>query len=143
MAFRSKMREIRIRLRHQRLSSISIKTVGSRGSLGTMIRKVRSWTLGDSFLKGKRTSQIRRIIVSSTMSSPMADGTMSIMRTQSIVPRNAPMHAIWSNMRKAGELILDLSRLAAHELLPTNQEILIYKNNSDYKGHSYGAHEII
>ena len=42
---------------------------------------------------------------------------------------------------KAGDLILDLSRLAAQELLPTNQEVIIYKNNSDYKGHSYGAHE--
>ena len=28
---------------------------------------------------------------------------------------------------KAGELILDLSRLAAQELLPTDQEIIIYK----------------
>lgn len=42
---------------------------------------------------------------------------------------------------KAGELILDLSRLAAEELLLDNQEIIIYKNNTDYKGHSYGAHE--
>ena len=42
---------------------------------------------------------------------------------------------------KAGELILDLSRMAAEELLPANQEIIIYKNNSDYKGHSYGSHE--
>ena len=42
---------------------------------------------------------------------------------------------------KAGELILDLSRLAAEELLPKDQEIIIYKNNTDYKGHSYGSHE--
>jgi len=42
---------------------------------------------------------------------------------------------------KAGELILDLSRMAAEELLPDNQEIIIYKNNTDYKGHSYGSHE--
>ena len=42
---------------------------------------------------------------------------------------------------KAGELILDLSRYAAEELLPDNQEIIIYKNNTDYKGHSYGSHE--
>ena len=42
---------------------------------------------------------------------------------------------------KAGELILDLSRLAAEQLLLDNQEIIIYKNNTDYKGHSYGAHE--
>ncbi len=42
---------------------------------------------------------------------------------------------------KAGELILDLSRLAAEQLLLDNQEIIIYKNNTDYKGHSYGSHE--
>jgi len=42
---------------------------------------------------------------------------------------------------KAGELILDISRTAAEESLPAGQEILIYKNNSDRKGHSYGCHE--
>ena len=42
---------------------------------------------------------------------------------------------------KVGELILDLSRLAAEQLLLDNQEIIIYKNNTDYKGHSYGSHE--
>jgi len=42
---------------------------------------------------------------------------------------------------KAGEVILDVSRTAAEETLPTGQEILIYKNNSDRKGHSYGCHE--
>ena len=42
---------------------------------------------------------------------------------------------------KAGELILDVSRVAAERLLLDNQEIIIYKNNTDYKGHSYGAHE--
>lgn len=42
---------------------------------------------------------------------------------------------------KAGELILDISRSAAGKNLPADQEILIYKNNSDRKGHSYGCHE--
>ena len=42
---------------------------------------------------------------------------------------------------KAGDLILHLSRMAAEEVLPTGQEIIIYKNNTDYKGHSYGGHE--
>ena len=42
---------------------------------------------------------------------------------------------------KAGELILEVSRVAAERLLLDNQEIIIYKNNTDYKGHSYGAHE--
>ena len=42
---------------------------------------------------------------------------------------------------KAGDLILNLSCMAAEELLPAEQEILIFKNNTDYKGHSYGGHE--
>ncbi len=42
---------------------------------------------------------------------------------------------------KAGELILEVSRAAAERLLMDNQEIIIYKNNTDYKGHSYGSHE--
>ena len=42
---------------------------------------------------------------------------------------------------KAGELILEVSRVAAERLLLDNQEVIIYKNNTDYKGHSYGAHE--
>ncbi len=42
---------------------------------------------------------------------------------------------------KAGELILEVSRAAAEQLLLDNQEIIIYKNNTDYKGHSYGYHE--
>ena len=42
---------------------------------------------------------------------------------------------------KAGEIILHLSRIAAEEVLPAEQEIIIYKNNTDYKGHSYGGHE--
>ena len=43
---------------------------------------------------------------------------------------------------KAGDLILHLSRIAAEELLPAEQEIIIYKNNTDYKGHSYGGMKI-
>ena len=42
---------------------------------------------------------------------------------------------------KAGDLILDVSRMKAEATLPPEQEILIYKNNTDYKGHSYGSHE--
>lgn len=42
---------------------------------------------------------------------------------------------------KAGELILELSRHSAEQLLLDNQEIIIYKNNTDFKGHSYGSHE--
>ncbi|MGQ4807914.1 Depupylase [Candidatus Entotheonellaceae bacterium PAL068K] len=42
---------------------------------------------------------------------------------------------------KAGERILNLSRMGANQLLPTGRAILIYKNNSDQKGNSYGYHE--
>jgi proteasome accessory factor A len=42
---------------------------------------------------------------------------------------------------KAGERILNLSRLGANQLLPAGRTIVIYKNNSDQKGNSYGYHE--
>src|SRR5262245_11255332 len=42
---------------------------------------------------------------------------------------------------KAAEAILQRSMRAARELLPDEQEIVVYKNNSDRKGNSYGCHE--
>jgi proteasome accessory factor A len=42
---------------------------------------------------------------------------------------------------KAGERIVDASRREADALLPTGTQLLVYKNNSDRKGNSYGAHE--
>jgi proteasome accessory factor A len=45
---------------------------------------------------------------------------------------------IWD---KAGERILNLSRSRAEASSPPEQRILIYKNNSDSKGNSYGTHE--
>ena len=42
---------------------------------------------------------------------------------------------------KAGERILARSIEAAAEILPAGQEIVVYKNNSDRKGNSYGCHE--
>jgi Pup amidohydrolase len=42
---------------------------------------------------------------------------------------------------KAGERILARSMDAARRLLPDGQEIVVYKNNSDGKGNSYGTHE--
>src|SRR6266852_4112482 len=42
---------------------------------------------------------------------------------------------------KAGERILARSMQAAGHLLPLGQEIVVYKNNSDGKGNSYGTHE--
>jgi len=42
---------------------------------------------------------------------------------------------------KAGERILEISRREANALLPEGTQMLIYKNNSDRKGNSYGSHE--
>src|SRR3954467_9281905 len=42
---------------------------------------------------------------------------------------------------KAGERILARSIEAASEILPAGQEVVVYKNNSDRKGNSYGCHE--
>lgn len=42
---------------------------------------------------------------------------------------------------KAGDRILDRSRSAAEQTFSGGQQILIYKNNSDHKGNSYGYHE--
>lgn len=42
---------------------------------------------------------------------------------------------------KAGDRILDRSRSAAEQTFAGQQQILIYKNNSDHKGNSYGYHE--
>ena len=42
---------------------------------------------------------------------------------------------------KAAELVLIRSMEAAARTLPTGGEIVVYKNNSDGKGNSYGCHE--
>ena len=42
---------------------------------------------------------------------------------------------------KAGERILARSMEAAARILPATQQIVVYKNNSDRKGNSYGTHE--
>jgi proteasome accessory factor A len=42
---------------------------------------------------------------------------------------------------KAGERIVEISRREANRLLPPGTQMLIYKNNSDRKGNSYGSHE--
>jgi proteasome accessory factor A len=45
---------------------------------------------------------------------------------------------IWD---RAGERVLNLARQRAEAVSPPEQRILIYKNNTDYKGNSYGTHE--
>jgi len=42
---------------------------------------------------------------------------------------------------RAAERILQRSMKAATALLPEGQEVVVYKNNSDRKGNSYGCHE--
>jgi proteasome accessory factor A len=42
---------------------------------------------------------------------------------------------------KAGDRILDSSRSLAEQTLAGGQQIILYKNNSDHKGNSYGSHE--
>ena len=42
---------------------------------------------------------------------------------------------------KAGEQVLYQSLLHANQVLPEKQQLIIYKNNSDQKGNSYGYHE--
>ncbi|MDJ0787126.1 MAG: depupylase/deamidase Dop [Myxococcota bacterium] len=42
---------------------------------------------------------------------------------------------------KAGERIVEVSRREANSMLPDGTQMLIYKNNSDRKGNSYGSHE--
>jgi Pup amidohydrolase len=42
---------------------------------------------------------------------------------------------------KAGDRILEQSRIIAAQALMEGRQILLYKNNSDHKGNSYGSHE--
>ncbi|HYA68381.1 MAG TPA: depupylase/deamidase Dop [Acidimicrobiales bacterium] len=42
---------------------------------------------------------------------------------------------------KAGEEVLRRSMVATRRILPEGQRIVVYKNNSDGKGNSYGTHE--
>ncbi len=42
---------------------------------------------------------------------------------------------------RAGEVVLQRAMVAARRVLPPGQEIVVYKNNSDGKGNSYGCHE--
>jgi len=50
-------------------------------------------------------------------------------------PRDLVIH------EKAGERIVEISRREAASKLPADATMLVYKNNSDRKGNSYGSHE--
>ena len=42
---------------------------------------------------------------------------------------------------RAGELNLRRSMEASRQILPPDEELVVYKDNSDGKGNSYGCHE--
>lgn len=50
-----------------------------------------------------------------------------------------PLEAV--RFDRAGEEVLRRSMTAARDALPEGQELVVYKNNSDGKGNSYGCHE--
>ena len=52
-----------------------------------------------------------------------------------LTPLEAALHD------KAGELVMARAARAAQELVPEGYVVGLYKNNSDGKGNSYGAHE--
>ena len=55
-------------------------------------------------------------------------------------PECADAHSV-TVFDKSGELILRQSMEAAQRLLPPGEELVVYKDNSDGKGNSYGCHE--
>ena len=89
----------------------------------------------------RRRSRPRSRRISSTRCSPTARATTSTTRTPSTPRPSAATRMQVVLFDKAGERILARSMDAARQLLPAGQEIVVYKNNSDGKGNSYGCHE--
>ena len=78
---------------------------------------------------------------SSTRCSRTVPGCTSTTPIPSTRDRNAtiPLEAALAD--KAGERVMDLARQVAQSAVPPGQVVKLYKNNSDGKGNSYGAHE--
>ena len=75
-----------------------------------------------------------------TSSSPTAPGSTSTTRTRSTPPRSAPARATsCCGTRRASGSMHDACRFAA--AVPGATPIVLYKNNTDNKGASYGSHE--
>ena len=51
------------------------------------------------------------------------------------------MPARWSSGTRRPKAILIRAMASLDDSLPDGQEIVVYKNNSDGKGNSYGCHE--
>ena len=56
-------------------------------------------------------------------------------------PRDAPTPGIWCCSRRPASGWPTPCREAANRTLPPHQQLVLYKNNSDGKGNSYGYHE--
>ena len=78
---------------------------------------------------------------SSTPCSPTAPATTSTTPTPSCPRPSAPTPArSWCSTGPPSRSCIE-SMEAARRILPEGQEIVVYKNNSDGKGNSYGCHE--
>ena len=129
----------RTRTRCSRRRCSSTRTSSTARSVGTSRTSRPAATPAASPARARRRPRSRR--TSSTRCSPTARATTSTTRTPSTRPPSAPTRSSWSCADKAGERILARSMQASRRLLGPDQEIVVYKNNSDGKGNSYGTHE--
>ena len=117
----------------QRLRRAAPRRLGLRGRVARAATRAASPATARSRPRSRRTS--------STRCSPTARATTSTTRTPSTPRPSAATRCEAVLFDKAGERILARSMDAARRLLPPGQEIVVYKNNSDGKGNSYGCHE--
>ena len=78
---------------------------------------------------------------SSTRCSPTGRATTSITRTPSCPRPSAPTVVDRPLRPSRPSSSCERSMNAARRMLPPGQELVVYKNNSDGKGNSYGCHE--
>ena len=69
----------------------------------------------------------------------MARGSTTITRTRNIRPQSAQLFQQIAAQDKAGERILAECARRRNLKLPSGYEVLLYKNNTDFAGHSYVA----
>ena len=110
-----------------------------RRSGGTSRTSRRATTRGASRPRARWRPRSRP--TSSTPCSPTAPGTTSTTPIPSCRRPSAPTPARSSCYDKAAERILQRVDGGRRRALPAGQEIVVYKNNSDGKGNSYGCHE--
>ena len=117
----------------QRLRRAAPHRLGLRG------RVARAATRAASPATARSRPRSRRI--SSTRCSPTARATTSTTRTRSTPRPSAPTRSRprCSTRRGSGSSPARWTRPAG--CCPPGQEIVVYKNNSDGKGNSYGCHE--